>query len=84
MQQIKDIFIGYTNLIKSWFGLFEPETKALRDKRKSICTSDCPLSGKFLGVGYCDPMKTYENKRGCGCIKEAKFWSDSPCPLGKF
>ena len=79
-----EIYIGYKNLIYYKLGLFE-RIDTLEYKRKvKICTNDCPLQSSLCGIKYCDPLKEYNGERGCGCIIEAKLWSDSPCPLEKF
>lgn len=82
--QISEIYIGYSNLIQYKLGRFDEEDTLGYQKKKKICTKDCPLQSSFLGIKYCDPMKEYNGERGCGCVIEAKLWSDSPCPLDKF
>lgn len=82
--QILEIYIGYKNLILYKLDRFEEEDTLGYKRKKKICTIDCPLQSSILGVAYCDPMKEHNNERGCGCIIEAKLWSDSPCPLNKF
>jgi hypothetical protein len=82
--QIIEIYIGYKNLVLYKLNRFEEEDTLEYKRKKTICTKDCPLQSSFCGISYCDPMKEHEGERGCGCIIEAKLWSDSPCPLNKF
>lgn len=82
--QILEIYIGYKNLILYKLNRFEEEDTLEYKRKKNICTKDCPLQSSFCGIAYCDPTKEYDDERGCGCIIEAKLWSDSPCPLNKF
>jgi hypothetical protein len=84
MWQIVEIYNGYKNLLYYKLGFFqESDCVEYKDKKK-VCNKDCPLYSSILGVGYCNPAKTHEGENGCGCIIEAKLWSESPCPLGKF
>lgn len=82
--QLSEIYTGYSNLILYKLNRFEEEDTLEYKRKKVICTKDCPLQSSFCGIKYCDPMKEYDDERGCGCIIEAKLWSDSPCPLNKF
>lgn len=83
-EKLNDIFWGYLNLLNSKLGRL-PEADVLKhDIKAKLCTKECPLRGKYLGVQVCDINKTYTGRRGCGCVIEAKLWSDSLCPLNKF
>lgn len=82
--QIIEIYIGYKNLILYKLNRFEEEDTLEYKRKKKICTKDCPLQSSFCGIAYCDPTKEHDDELGCGCIIEAKLWSDSPCPLNKF
>jgi hypothetical protein len=82
--QLLEIYIGYKNLILYKLNRFDEEDTLEYKRKKKICTKDCPLHSSFFGIGYCDPMKEHDGERGCGCIEEAKLWSDSPCPLNRF
>lgn len=79
-----EIYIGYKNLILYKLNRFEEEDTLEYKRKKKICIKDCPLQSSFCGIAYCDPTKEHDDERGCGCIIEAKLWSDSPCPLNKF
>lgn len=79
-----EIYIGYKNLILYKLNRFDEEDALEYKRKKKICTKDCPLQSSFCGIAYCDPTKEHDDERGCGCIIEAKLWSDSPCPLNKF
>ena len=81
---IQQIYIGYKNLIQYRLGMFEESDIAEYKRKKVICNKDCPLQSSILGVAFCDPRKNYYGESGCGCIIEAKLWSESPCPLEKF
>ena len=81
---LHEIYIGYKNIIYYKLGLFERIDTLEYKRKKRICTKDCPLQSSFCGISYCDPMKEQDGEQGCGCIIEAKLWSDSPCPLNKF
>ena len=85
LMTLKEIYYGYKWLILSKFGYWDKDIKAERDRKAKICTEACPLRGKYLGiVPMCDMNKAHEGEQGCGCVIEAKLWSDSECPLGKF
>lgn len=79
-----EIYIGYKNLILYKLNRFEEEDTLEYKRKKKICTKDCPLQSSFCSITYCDPKKEHDDERGCGCVIEAKLWSDSPCPLNKF
>ena len=83
-EQISEIYTGYTTLIQYKLGRFDEDDTLEYKKKKKICNKHCPLQSSFFGIAYCDPMKEKDDARGCGCIIEAKLWSDSPCPMEKF
>ena len=77
---IKDIFEGYTNLVKSWIGIIPTEVKQIADKRKQICNS-CSTQSWLFGIDFCDT-----DKGGCGCVGSAKrlcMGEGCDCPLNK-
>jgi len=82
--QINEIYTGYKNLFFYKLGFFHEEHCTEYKEKKKVCNKDCPLHSSLFGIGYCDPTKTHDGENGCGCILEAKLWSESPCPLGKF
>ena len=83
-EKIEEIYIGYKNLLLYKFGKFDESDCVEYKRKKSICNQSCPLHSKLLGISYCNPRKEFGGENGCGCIIEAKLWSDSPCPLNKF
>ena len=91
LEMLKELFkkfsqrrIGYTNLLFYKLGLLEEEVVISYNQKKKLCTKDCPLKSHLFGIEYCDWRKEYNGEFGCGCIIEAKLFSDSPCPLNKF
>ena len=84
VDMVHQIYLGYSNWLNFKLGRL-PEVQVLKhDIKAKLCTKECPLRGRYLGVQVCDINKTYTGRRGCGCVIEAKLWSDSLCPLNKF
>ena len=83
-EKIEEIYIGYKNLLLYRLGVYDESDCAGYERKKSICNQSCQLHSKLWGISYCDPRKEINGETGCGCIIEAKLWSDSPCPLNKF
>ena len=84
VDMVHQIYLGYSNWINYKLDRL-PEAEILTHHAKNkLCTKECPLRGKYLGVQVCDINKTHGGRRGCGCVIEAKLWSDSLCPLNKF
>lgn len=83
-EKIEEIYVGYKNLLFYKLGKFDEADCIEYKRKKSICNQSCPLHSKLLGISYCNPRKEFDGENGCGCIIEAKLWSDSPCPLNKF
>jgi hypothetical protein len=81
---IGNVFTGYYNFWLATFNLIDNDEIDKHDIKAKICTSDCPLQGKLFGVTVCDFRKEHDGINGCGCVRSAKLWSDSVCPLGKF
>jgi hypothetical protein len=81
---LKEIVNGYLNLINARLGRLPVEEVIKHDLKALACNPTCPLYGKMLGIPVCDIRKRHGIYRGCGCVREAKLWSDSPCPLKRF
>lgn len=79
-----DVYTGYYNLFASSFRYISDEEIEKHDNKAKLCNNECPLRGKLLGITVCDLRKEHDGINGCGCVRKAKLWSDSPCPLGKF
>ena len=68
--EVRNIFVGFSNLLISELGLENEDSKNLADNKIKIC-SDCDKrNGNRCGV--------------CGCFIKAKVRSESTCPDGKF
>ena len=80
---LNEIRIGYTNLFLYKIGMFAPEYVEPYLYKRKFC-EECPIQSKIMGIAYCDPNKEVDGEYGCGCVRDAKIWSDSECPLGKF
>lgn len=78
------IVVGYTNLFRyRVLNNIDDESVASYLQKKVIC-GECPIKGRFLGIPVCSHKKSLNGVHGCGCVLEAKLFSDSPCPLDKF
>lgn len=84
--KIKEIFTGWTNLLKKGLGIEARKIEKLSKERLAICNSCDIRSGR-----KCDPKKFGKNiitgkmTKGCGCNIDAKTRSPkSTCPLGKW
>lgn len=84
VETLKEIVNGYSNLINARLGRLPVEDIIERDRKALACNFTCPLYGKMLGIPVCDIRKKHGVYRGCGCVREAKLWSSSPCPLKRF
>ena len=83
-ETLKEIVNGYSNLINARLGRLPVEEVIVHDIKALECNSTCPLYGKILEIPVCDARKKHGIYRGCGCVREAKLWSNSPCPLKRF
>lgn len=85
--EIKDtlpqIYIGWRNLILFRFGYVDAQEQEVFLWKKTVCNKSCPLYKDGI-VSFCSTKKEHDGINGCGCVIDAKLWSDSPCPLGKF
>ena len=78
------IVVGYTNLFRyRVLDNIDDESVESYLQKKQICGT-CPIRGRFLGIPVCSHKKSLNGVHGCGCVLEAKLFSDSPCPLDKF
>ncbi len=78
------IIVGYSNLFRyRVLNNISDEYVDEYKRKKAIC-KECPLRGRMLGIPVCSTKKEVNGVTGCGCIEEAKLFSDSPCPLDKF
>lgn len=93
---IAEILDGWANHIKDKFGILNPTTKLLSEKRLLIC-DNCPMrkgdrcSGDNSDFAIIDfvyrGVQRYKGMvyNGCGCNVIKKSMSrKSQCPLGKF
>lgn len=81
---VKDIFDGYKNMMLAKIGLIDENSIIKYEEKAEFCNKNCPLFEVRFGLGFCSSRKEFEGIIGCGCIREAKLWSDSQCPMGKF
>ena len=86
MSKSKEIFDGYSNLLKDKLGLLDPETRKLAISRIVIC-NNCEANV----AGICSPFAEIKNEvtgemvKGCGCMLSSKCLSpESTCPANKW
>ncbi len=82
----KEIFDGFSNLLKDKLGKLDPETKKLAIARLVICNG-CEANV----AGVCNPLAEVKDKltgdmvKGCGCVLSSKCLSpSSSCPANKW
>lgn len=86
MSKVREILLGWGNLIKDKFGTLDEETKVMAQIRLEQC-NQCSMR---IG-NVCSPTRTLKHivteqkVNGCGCLIPAKVLSDdSECPAGKW
>jgi len=86
MNKLKEILLGWGNLIKDVFGQLDEETKVMAQIRLEQCNQCSMRVGNI-----CSPTRqtkhivTEQLVKGCGCALPAKILSpDSECPAGKW
>lgn len=97
IEQIKNIFTGWTNNILEQFDLLPDEIKKefKSDAKAKICDgcymrnlSSCDSNKEGLVEVdfkyYEEERKVGDVVRGCGCNLPSKILSHAKCPLGKF
>ena len=78
----KEIFDGFSNLLKDKLGKLDPETKKLAISRLVICNGcEANVNGVCSTEVQIKDIITDELVNGCGCLLEAKTLSPgSQCP----
>jgi len=83
MGMVHAIIVGYTNLFRCRvLNNIDDESVAEYLRKKEFCKV-CPLRSSGV-IKFCSHKKSLNGVYGCGCVLEAKLFSDSPCPLDKF
>ena len=82
----KEMFSGYSNLLKDKLGKLDTETKKLAIARLVICNGcEANINGVCSPEVQIKDIVTDVLVNGCGCFLEAKTMSpESSCPANKW